>query len=324
MGFLQDEMTQPRSRSWSRVGRVAGAGLGGAGIGVVVAWIWAAGAVAAGAVVRGCESVQGFDAVCVPVGPVAAAAAGSIAVICAGTLITFWSMRVRPRRLTVPAGCIVITVTIFCASLGFPWGREPAPWAAAIAAGAGLAAVALSAGRGRPTIAGLIVAGVVLLGSFIVPPAIARQEQTDSQEAKLTHLGFGLELPRVAGYYPMDGYAMPGGSLDVDMGRDGAPSTLVAFTVSITRTGTSDGAFDLGMCKHDENPKLTPQYSCQAKGPGLWLVTGTGLPSDEALAVSRGMIALAQPIGTQVPDEVLLQAVISLRPATAAQIAALH
>jgi hypothetical protein len=219
----------------------------------------------------------------------------------------------------------VITVTIFCASLGFPGGRGPAPWAAGIAAGAGLAAVALSAGRGRAKIAGLIVAGVVLLASLIVPRTIARQEQTDSQEAKLTQLGFPLELPSVPGYYPMGGYAMPGGSLDVPMGRDGAPSALaLAFTVSITSAGTSDGAFDLGMCAGDENPRLTPRYSCQAKGPGLWLVTGTGLPSDEALAVNRDMIAVAQPIGTQVPDEVLLQAVTSLRPATAAQIAALH
>jgi hypothetical protein len=140
----------------------------------------------------------------------------------------------------------------------------------------------------------------------------------------LTQLGFPLELPSVPGYYPMGGYATAGGSLDVSMGRDGAPSDLaLAFTVSITRAGTSDGAVDLGMCKPGENPRLTPQYSCQAKGPGLWLVTASGASPDEALASKRGMVAVAQPIGAQVPDKILLQAVASLRPATAAQIAAL-
>jgi hypothetical protein len=43
----------------------------------------------------------------------------------------------------------------------------------------------------------------------------------------------------------------------------------------------------------------------------------------EAMADSRGMIAVAQPMLTGVPDDVLLQAVTSMRPASAAQIAAL-
>jgi hypothetical protein len=321
MTFLHDEMTAP---TWARIGRIAGAGLGGAVIGALVTWIWETGASAARAAVSACESAQGADSFCLPFIPGAVAIAASIAVISAGTLIALWALQVRPRRLTVPVGCIVIAVAVVCASFGFPGGRGPAPWAAAIAAGAGLAAVALSADRGRAQVTGLVGVGVVLLGSFVVPRTIARHEETDSQAAKLTRLGFPLELPSVPGYYPMSGYAAPGGSLDVAMGRDGAASYLaLAFTVSITKVGTSDGDFDLGMCKPGENPQLIPQYSCHARGPGRWLVTDSGASGDEALADSRGVIAVAQPILTRVPDEVLLQAVTSMRPASAAEIAAL-
>jgi len=77
------------------------------------------------------------------------------------------------------------------------------------------------------------------------------------------------------------------------------------------------------MCGPGQDPQLIPQYTCQAKGPGRWLVTEGGTTSDEALADNGGVIAVAQPVLTQVPDEVLLQAVSSLRPATAAEIAAL-
>jgi hypothetical protein len=51
----------------------------------------------------------------------------------------------------------------------------------------------------------------------------------------------------VLGYYPVDGYATPGGSLEVAMGRDAAAGyPALAFTVDITRVGTIDGATDLG------------------------------------------------------------------------------
>ena len=321
MTFLHDEMTAP---AWARVGRIAGAGLSGAVIGMLVTWIWEAAATAASAAVSACESAQGADGFCLPVIPGAVGFIASIAVISGGTLIALWALQVRPRRLAVPVGCIVIAVAVVCTGFGFPGGRGPAPWAAAIAAGAGLAAVALSVDRGRAQVTGLVGVGVVLLGSFVVPRTIARHEETDSQAAKLTRLGFPLELPSVPGYYPMSGYATPGGSLDVAMGRDGAASYLApAFTVSITKVGTSDAAFDLGMCKPGENPQLIPQYSCHARGPGRWLVTDSGASGDEALADSRGVIAVAQPILTRVPDEVLLQAVTSMRPASAAEIAAL-
>ena len=324
MGFLQGGVIAQPQPEQPQVARIAGAGAGGAVTGLLVAWIWEAGAAAASAAVSACESAEGRNSVCIPLVPALAAIAGSIVAISAGTVITLWTMQVRPKRVTVPVGCIVTTVAVFWTSSGFPGGRGPAPWAAAIAAGAGLAAVALSARRRRARVAGLAGVVVVLLGSLLVPRTVARQEEVGSQAAKLTQLGFPLQLPSVPGYYPMGGYATPGGSLDVSMGRDGEPSDLaLAFTVSITRAGTSDGAFDLGMCRPGQDPRLTPQYYCQAKGPGLWLATERGTTSDVALADNRSMIAVAQPILRQVPDEVLLQAVSSLRPATAAEIAAL-
>jgi hypothetical protein len=321
MSILHDGVTAP---SWLRVGRVAGAGLGGAVIGVLVTWIWEAGSGAANASDNACESAPGAHIVCIAILPGAEAIAGNIVVIIAGTLITMWTLQVRPEKLTVPVGCIVIAVAIACTGFGFSGGRGPAPWAAAIAAAAGLVAVALSVDRGRAQIAGLIGVGVVLLGSFIAPRTIARHEEADSQAAKLTRLGFPLELPSVPGYYPMNGYATPGGSLEVAMGRHGAAGYLaLAFTVDITTASTSDGAIDLGMCKPGEDPQLTPQYSCQAEGAGRWLVTESGTPADEALADNLGTIAVAEPIGTHVSSEVLLRAVTSLRPASAAEIAAL-
>ena len=66
MTFPRDEKTLP---SWTRVGRIAGAGLGGAVIGVVVTWIWEAGAAAASATVSSCESAQGAGGFCVAVVP---------------------------------------------------------------------------------------------------------------------------------------------------------------------------------------------------------------------------------------------------------------
>jgi hypothetical protein len=245
-------------------------------------------------------------------------------VIITGTLTTMGTLQVRPKSLTVSVGCIVIAVAIACTGFGFSGGRGPAPWAAAIAAGAGLAAVALSVDRGRAQIAGLIGVGVVVLGSLIAPRTIVRHEEADSQAATLTRLGFPLELPSVPGYYPMGGYATPGGSLEISMGGYGATGYLdLAFTVDITTASTSDGAIDLGLCKPGEDPQLTPRYSCRSSGAGRWVVTQPGTSSDEALADQRDRIAVARPIGTQVSDEVLLQAVTSLRPASAAEIAAL-
>jgi hypothetical protein len=301
--------------------RVVGAGLGGAAIGALVGWAFDAAARAATAANDACQS-QSQDGFCLALGYYAAALAGSVAIICVGTLITMAALRVRPRRLTVPLGCIVIATAMFFTGVGFPGGHAPPPWATAIAASAGLAAVALSvADSGRAQLAGWAALVVVVLAALIVPRVVANREQTDGQVATLTRLGFPLQEPSVAGYYPTDGYATPGGSLQIWMQGDGAgPDTAAAFTVEITTVGSTDGTYDATTCTAGEHP----DDSCQAEGPGRWLVTFPKGEGDEALAEKGGMIVVAQPVGaTVVPAAVLLQAVTSLRPATAAAINAL-
>jgi hypothetical protein len=207
------------------------------------------------------------------------------------------------------------------------------PYAAAIAGGIALAGLAVlvffRARRGsrRRVIvsAGCVATGLVVLGAFNVSRV---QGQAGSRAAKLARLGFPLELPGVPGYFPMGGFALPDGSLEIDMGRDGktarAAGEASVLSVSFYRAGNSEGATVLRMCAQDADPHITPRFSCQAKGAGLWRVTAPGMPYDEALARKQNMIVVAhEEAGAQVPDSVLLRAVSSLRPATAAQIAAL-
>jgi hypothetical protein len=206
------------------------------------------------------------------------------------------------------------------------------PYAAAIAGGialGGLAVLVFWARRGsrRRVIVtvGCVATGLVLLAAF---NASRVQGQAGSRAAKLTRLGFPLELPGVPGYFPMGGYALPDGSLEIDMGRDGktarAAGEASVLSVSFYRAGNSEGATVLRMCAQDADPHITPRFSCQAKGAGLWRVTAPGMPYDEALARKQNMIVVAhEEAGAQVPDSVLLRAVSSLRRATAAQIAAL-
>lgn len=162
-----------------RVARVVGAGLGGAIIGALVAFIWTAGATASGAATSACQAVNHGD-FCVAIGPAAGAIAGSVAVISAATLITVATLGVRPKRLTAPLGCIVMATALFFTGLGFPGGLGPTPWAAAIAAGASLAAVALSVDSGRAQLAGWAAIVVILLASLVVPRTVARHEAADS------------------------------------------------------------------------------------------------------------------------------------------------
>jgi hypothetical protein len=203
-------------------------------------------------------------------------------------------------------------------------------YVAAIAGGIGLTGLAVliffwaRRGSRRRVIvtAGCVATVIVLLGVFIVSRV---QGQAGSQAAQLTRLGFPLELPSVPGYFPMGGYALQDGSLEIDMGRDGktAPTASV-LSVSFYRTGNSEGATVLSMCAQDADPHIKPQFTCQAKSTGLWMVTAPGMPYDEALARRQNMIVVAhEETGARIPDSVLLRAVSSLRPATAAQIAAL-
>jgi hypothetical protein len=207
------------------------------------------------------------------------------------------------------------------------------PYAAAIAGGIALAGLAVliffwaRRGSRRRVIAsaGCVALGLVLLAAFIVSRV---QGEAGSQAAKLARLGFPLELPSVPGYFPMGGYALPDGSLEIDMGRDGKTARTdgraSVLSVSFYKAVNSEGATVLRMCAQDADPHITPRFSCQAKGAGLWMVTARGMTYDEALARKQDLIVVAhEEVGAQVPDHVLLRAVSSQRPATAAQIAAL-
>ncbi|HEX6520533.1 MAG TPA: hypothetical protein VF070_11070 [Streptosporangiaceae bacterium] len=210
------------------------------------------------------------------------------------------------------------------------------PYAAAIAQGIALIVLAVLAvlvffwarrGSQRRVIVtvGCVATGIVLLGAFIVSRV---QGQASSRAVKLTRLGLPLELPSVPGYFPMGGYALPDGSLEIDMGRDGktarAADEASVLSVSFYRVGNSEGATVLHMCAQDAETHIKRQFTCQAKSAGLWRVTAPGMPYDEALARRQNMIVVAhEEADAQVPDSALLRAVSSLRPATAAQIAAL-
>ncbi|HUN34926.1 MAG TPA: hypothetical protein VMU95_23230 [Trebonia sp.] len=168
-----------------RAGRVAGAGVAGAALGALVAAIWHGAATAASNACR--PPVQGGSAgFCIPAGQAAEGIIISFFAICLGVLGAFALLRVRPRRLTIPVGCVVVAWTVLFTSTGFAGGHGPAPWAAGIAAGAGLAAVALTVDWGRAQKAGLIALAIILLASLVVPRVIAQHGQAGASARKVT------------------------------------------------------------------------------------------------------------------------------------------
>ncbi|MGH3159865.1 MAG: hypothetical protein ACRDNF_25275 [Streptosporangiaceae bacterium] len=154
---------------WVRVGRVAGAGLTGVGVGAAVAGIWHAGMAGANSSCQDAGNNLCLDFV----GPMVAAIAGNMIVIIAGVLIGFGAPRIRPLRLTVPAGFIVVVLLAWNVSVGTGGaGTGPPGWAAAVAVGSGLAVLALSVDWGRPQKAGIIALGAIIVASIIVPHVI--------------------------------------------------------------------------------------------------------------------------------------------------------
>lgn len=180
--------------------------------------------------------------------------------------------------------------------------------------------------RLRMVTAGCVAVGIVLLGSFIAwrGQHVQRGPSPD-QVAALNRLGFPLELPSVPGYFPMGGFVLSGNALLIGMGR-GRKANLEAgqtqssvLSVRFYRTSDSEGAMDLSNCT-----SANPQFTCQVKGPGTWLVTAPGMSYHEVIARKPNMIIVAcGDSGAKVPDSVLLQAITSLQPTTAAQIASL-
>jgi hypothetical protein len=171
MGGVTSAWDQPPPTWYARALRVAGAAAAGAALGALVAVIWHAAWAAGNAECRTPPGTSG--GFCVPVGTAVEAILGSFLVTCVGVLAAFALLRLRPLRVTIPIGCMLTAWLAFFTATGFPGGQGPAPWAAAVAVGAGLAAVALSVDWGRAQLAGMIAVGVILLASLVLPRLIA-------------------------------------------------------------------------------------------------------------------------------------------------------
>jgi hypothetical protein len=303
-------------RAW----RTAGAGLTGAAVGAGVAGIWRAGWEAAGTVCRGGPGTV----FCIPVWPTVGAVLGSGAVICAGVFAGFLLFQLRPKRLTIPVGCILAAMLIFAVGAGRPGDVPPPTWTAALAAGAGLASLALAVDSGRAQVAGFVAVVIVAAGAFALPHVIRPRTQPDTPEQQLAALGFPLLLPVAAGYHASAASAS-GGSLSVSMSADtpggAAFSRRAAFTVGISPvTGPA--------VKPDEKPDAcgspAPRAQCLELRPGLWLLTDAGAGNGEVITWRGELEVEALSLGySPVSTSTLVQAATDLRPATAAALAGL-
>lgn len=313
MGVMSLSRDQGRP-DWSvGAGRVAGAGLAGAVIGAAVVAVWHA--VAAAGQTCPAPSPDLDTWLCVP-GVDAGGVLASGAVTCAGVLAAFAALRLRPLWRTVAVGCLVTAGVTFFTAAGMPGGLGPALWTTSIAAGAGLAAVALTFQGGRAKLAGLAVVVAVLLASLVVPRMNLRREEADTQVREFAALGFPLQLPSVPGYHAVAADPSADGALVVHMAPDGGGISETAFTVEIAPAANAGMASDLTVC--ESGP---PQLSCRALRPGYWLLTAYSSPV--VLREEDGIVAEATPTGyPPVSDTVLIQAISSLRPATAAEVAA--
>ncbi len=193
---MADAAGSARAGPWYlRAGRAAGAGLTGVVVGAGVAGIWHAGWEAAGKACRG----AGFDAFCLPVGQAAVAVLGSSLVIRAGVFLGFFLLQVRPKRLTIPVGCVLAAMLIWAVGVGIPGGTPPPAWTTALAAGAGLTSLALMVDSGIAQIAGFVAIAIVVAGAFAAPRLIQSRIQQDARERQLAALRFPLMLPVAAG-----------------------------------------------------------------------------------------------------------------------------
>jgi hypothetical protein len=286
-----------------------------------VAGIWHDGWEAAGHACRGAG-----DTFCIPVAQAAGAVLGSGLLICAGVFLGFFLLRVRPKRLTIPVGCVLATMLILAVGAGIPGGTPPPAWTTALAAGAGLTSLALMVDSGRPQIAGFVAIAVVVAGAFALPRLIHSQIQQDARERQLAALGIPLMLPVAAGYHASGADAVNGGlSVSMSSNTPGAfaLSRLPAFTVSITPATTSptqpgpDGK--PVQCRY-----LPPHPGCQELKAGLWLLPD-GAGNGAEVITWRGALEVdAMSLGySPVSTDALVQAATNLQPASAAALAGL-
>jgi hypothetical protein len=290
-------------------GRVLGAGLTGAAVGAAVAGIWHAGLEAAN------NACRGTNQFCIPIGPGAEAIFGNALVIAAGVWFGFGILVIRPLRLTIPVGCILVVMLTSVLEAGIPGGNAPPVWAAAVAAGAGLAALALSVDRGRPQIAGMIALPVIVIAACVLPHVISSSVQTSTREHEFATLGVPLLLPDVSGYYASGADAV-NGALSVTMTSDNENNTVQpAFTLSITPVVSSEADTTPSQC-------AVEPHGCHVLRPGVWLVS-IGLNGQ--VITWRGNLEVdASALGyTPVTTQALAQAATDLRPTTANALASL-
>jgi hypothetical protein len=304
-----------------RAARPVCAGLAGAAVGAGVASIWHAGWQAAGTACRAAG-----DTLCIPVAPAAAAVLGSCVLICVGIFAAFFLIRLRPKRLTIPVGCVLAAVLIWAVGVGVPGGMPPRVWAASLAVGAGLTSLALMADSGRPQIAGCIALTVVLAGAFALPRLIYSRVQQDARERQLAALGVPLMLPVAVGYHASGADAVNGG-LSVAMSSDkpggSSLSRLAAFTVSITPANSPPTEPGPGG-KPVECGYLPPHPGCRELKPGLWLLPDAAGNNGEVITWRAKLEVTAMSLGySPVSATALVQAATNLRPATAATLASL-
>ena len=308
-------------------GRVVGSGLAGAALGAAVAGIWNASWTSD----LGCpRPVPGSvdTNFCFPAGLWLVAIVVNCVVILAGVWGAFTMLRLRPRRATVPWGCVVVVVMIFASTgeLGLRLVKSPpAPWLTALETGAGLAAFALVAGGRRVWLAGVLALAVTIAAAVQVPPLVRQHELTDARLHDLVALGFPLEVPSVPGYHVSAADVSEGVLLVVIDQSIPHPGTTEIF-VDIGPVGGAWAARELAMCAGPGRSR--PLYhACSARGPDRWLLTNTDpLFGDAALAERAGLVTESSASGhpTPVSDSTLIAAATSLRPASAASLASLR
>ena len=301
--------------------RIAGAGLAGAGLGAAVAGIWHGGVVLGNASCPADPRANG-DLGCLPVGLWLLAVIVNATVISLGVLGAFTALRLRPRRVLVPFGCVVVAATVIEVATGVAGPPVPPPWAAALEAGAGLAAVALATLRGWARVAGPLAAVVVLAAGWVVPRVIAHQEQARARLAGFTALTFPLEAPSVHGYHLYAADADEG-VLSVTVRQDTPHPGTTEVTVVIGPAGGTWEKQQLALCT---TPFLgrQPLYSCRTIRPGVLLMANA--TDGNAVMVTRaGLVAMASAnaMPTPVATATLITVATSLRPVDAATLAGL-
>lgn len=305
-----------------RAGRFAGAVLTGAAVGASVAGIWDASWKAAGSA---CPNTG--DTLCLPAGPLTLGIAGSALVTCAGVFLGFLALQVRPKRLTIPVGCVLTVLLTWAVETGMP-GRTPPPvWAIALAVGAGLGPVTLVSDPGRTRLAGVAAIVIVISAAAVIPRVIESRSQQSTRYRQLAALGFPLMLAVAAGYHASGADAVrPGLSVYLSSDTPGSStlSRLPAITVTFTPASSPPTQPGPGG-KPVECQYVPPHPGCRQVKPGLWLLPeDSGAGNWEVITWRGGLEIDAVSLGySPVRASALIQAATDLRPVTAATLAAL-